>query len=677
MPKVQIKNNQICVGSEAVPVLSGEVHYWRLSPASWADVLDTVKEMGLKIISTYIPWHYHELSPGKYDFSGKTERNRDLKAFLKLAQQKGFYVIIRPGPYIYSEWPNDGVPDDVRKLHRLHPQFFKRSRQYLSAVCKVLRPFLASNKGPIILLQADNEIDPWPDLHGAQYGLADKPGLFQDYLHSRYHGNIHELNRIWKTNYRGFEEVKPFIGTKLKGSNSLDLKGDSELCRNLDYLSFKHFFSQKVAEWCVRAYRDLGVDVPIFLNVYSFFYAHDWKMMQEVSDAIGIDFYPIREFSEDRFEHRKFMDKSRFLASVSKLPFVAEFASGVWHARLPESGVIPPTHYRMLCLSALQAGLKGWNWYMLVNRDNWYLAPINEWGRKRDELFDVFKGVVDLFNKLQPQNLEKLTPLAVTYHPMQAASKNVAHDQPVLQALYEADLDYECWNPASEKKCDKKIVFYTGAQWLDDLSQDKLKEHMESGGTLIAFKDFPRRNERSEKLNLGFEDPESILFEFKRNFLLKFPGTKNNVNVTSSVFTFPDRKHENFVADLGSYGKQIVGYIKKIGKGKLIHLGIDPSPEILHALAGFLGLNEIVCPATQGIISARFKRGNKIYILAVNNSEEVKTATLSLSVPVKRSKRIICRDLENPDKNVSWISEKSAIVAEIPRKDGRVFEVSI
>lgn len=48
----------------------------------------------------YIPWNYHEESPGQYNFSG----DRDLEYFLQLANDIGLLVILRPGPYICAEW---------------------------------------------------------------------------------------------------------------------------------------------------------------------------------------------------------------------------------------------------------------------------------------------------------------------------------------------------------------------------------------------------------------------------------------------------------------------------------------------------------------------------------------------------------------------------------------------
>lgn len=48
----------------------------------------------------YIPWNYHEESPGLYNFSG----DRDVKYFLQLTNDIGLLAILRPGPYICAEW---------------------------------------------------------------------------------------------------------------------------------------------------------------------------------------------------------------------------------------------------------------------------------------------------------------------------------------------------------------------------------------------------------------------------------------------------------------------------------------------------------------------------------------------------------------------------------------------
>jgi beta-galactosidase GanA len=43
MPKVDVREKQIYVDDTPVPIISGEVHYWRLSPDRWREILERVR----------------------------------------------------------------------------------------------------------------------------------------------------------------------------------------------------------------------------------------------------------------------------------------------------------------------------------------------------------------------------------------------------------------------------------------------------------------------------------------------------------------------------------------------------------------------------------------------------------------------------------------------------------
>ena len=676
--KVQIKENQIQVGGRKIPLLSGEVHYWRLNPRYWKVILDEVKQMGLKVVSTYIPWDYHEVKRGHFDFTGETDETHNLKAFLELTRREGFWLIIRPGPYIYSEWPNDGIPSYAYKYHRLHPKFLEYAEVYLRKVCTVIKPHLASRKsGHIILLQADNEIDPWPDVFGYQYGLDGKPGFFQEFLKQKYKNDIHQLNRAWSCEYKTFSEAGPFIACMLKDERGLALKGDHELKRNLDYFEFKYEYAYQCAKWCVQLYRKLGIDVPIYLNLYPFFYAHDWAKMQSTADLVGIDLYPSNELMEDEHEQRKLIDKIRYLKSVSTASYIAEFASGVWHARHYESGVLTPNHYRLITLSVLLGGAVGWNWYMLVNRDNWYMSPINEWGRKRNELYDVFKGLVKVYQKVSPPLLNKMTDISVTFNPLQYAARTLAPDSLILTSLYEADIDYELFDPKAGYP-QKKIVFYSGNQWLSRKAHENLRAYVENGGTLVAFRNYPRKDDNFNPCDiLGFDDPTRILFEFRKNFTLSL--IKGSIiELNSSVFSFGEYSGKPIRASFGNYGMHTVGYLKNLGKGKILHLGIQPTKELLLEILKLFGIPFYSNSPTKDVKTALFKKGTQYYIVAVNNGREDKSATISFVLSGRKFKRFRVTDLFK-EQTETYLRHRSqtSFTAEIPRKDGKIFQIEL
>lgn len=180
MAVVRIAKKKVWVDEVGIPLLSGEVHYWRFDAANWQPALRRAREMGLQVIATYVCWDFHEVEPGHYDFRGETDPRRNLLGFLDLLTAEGLWIILRPGPYIYSEWRNNGVPDDAVHLHRLDPILQERAQPYMQAVTEFAQPYLATHGGRIILWQAENEIDPWPPWYTEQLGLGQKAGPFRD-----------------------------------------------------------------------------------------------------------------------------------------------------------------------------------------------------------------------------------------------------------------------------------------------------------------------------------------------------------------------------------------------------------------------------------------------------------------------------------------------------------------
>ncbi len=181
--RIEIKDRKLLRDGEPISLVSAEIHYWRLDPAVWPDMLRAAREMGLDTIAGYVQWHWHEFEPGKYDFSGETEPRRNLVGYLDLVKESGLNLIIRPGPYTFAEWNNYGLPDYVAGFHRLHPEFTRSAGRYIQRVCKVIKPYLATNGGPIIMLQPDNMYDLGQHRYDHPLGLLGGHGVFQEYLH--------------------------------------------------------------------------------------------------------------------------------------------------------------------------------------------------------------------------------------------------------------------------------------------------------------------------------------------------------------------------------------------------------------------------------------------------------------------------------------------------------------
>lgn len=86
--------------------------YERIPRDRWEASLDAYRAMGINTIDLYVIWNWHQPHASVLpDFSGATDPRRDLKTLLRLIHNRGFKVILRPGPVIRNEWRNGGYPD--------------------------------------------------------------------------------------------------------------------------------------------------------------------------------------------------------------------------------------------------------------------------------------------------------------------------------------------------------------------------------------------------------------------------------------------------------------------------------------------------------------------------------------------------------------------------------------
>ncbi len=91
-------------------IVSAAFFYYRIPRDQWEPMLDLYRTIGINTLDIYIPWNWHEIKEGEFDFDGHTNPRRDLRGLLALIMQKGFKLIARPGPEILNEWRHGGYP---------------------------------------------------------------------------------------------------------------------------------------------------------------------------------------------------------------------------------------------------------------------------------------------------------------------------------------------------------------------------------------------------------------------------------------------------------------------------------------------------------------------------------------------------------------------------------------
>ncbi|KAG4989035.1 hypothetical protein JHK85_032018 [Glycine max] len=141
-------------------LVSGSIHYPRSTPEMWPDLIQKSKDGGLDVIETYVFWNLHEPVQGQYNFEGRA----DLVKFVKAVAAAGLYVHLRIGPYACAEWNYGGFPLWLHFIPGIqfrtdNKPFEAEMKRFTVKIVDMMKQesLYASQGGPIILSQVENE----------------------------------------------------------------------------------------------------------------------------------------------------------------------------------------------------------------------------------------------------------------------------------------------------------------------------------------------------------------------------------------------------------------------------------------------------------------------------------------------------------------------------------------
>lgn len=409
---------------EVVPLWAGAMHYWRHAPEDWGPCLDAMKAMGLRILDTYVPWGVHEIAHGRFDF-GEHYARLDVARFVRLAGERGLYVIARPGPHINAELTYFGLPERVvwdRECQARTPKdnpvvlpivpvafpvpsyasdaFHDETALWFDAVGGQLASLLYP-AGPIVMCQIDNE--------GALY-FRDGPydqdyhpdavRLFRSFLRDKY-SSPNALREVWSDPQVTFANAAP--------PTRFDAKAAPDLARHLDWMEFhEHLLAAAMARFG-QALENAGLGaVPTLHNLPLGEAATPLNpgRMAQVVDLVGLDYY----HPANPQHHTTIMRRTGELSVRCEGRGVPAYGAEVGAGFPP---FFPPLDekdslYALMC--ALAYGLRGFNLYMAVDRDRWVGAPIDPRGMPRP-LADDYHALVAVLDKVAFQTLRRPTPV--------------------------------------------------------------------------------------------------------------------------------------------------------------------------------------------------------------------------------------------------------------------------
>ena len=412
--RLSFDNQSFLIDGKRDFLVSGEFHYFRVPAADWRRRMELFKKAGGNCLATYVPWGIHEPEEGKILFGDRPER--DLAAFLRTAAEAGLMVIVRPGPYQYSELVYDGLPawlventpelrakradgTDIRtaSVSYLHPLFLEKARRYYRAFAEVVRPFLASKGGPVVVTQLDNElygVHVWfgsIDFNPTTLGLGDENGRYASWLRRKY-GTVERLNEAYGTGYPSFGAVRPRPWGAATTTDGEDRHSHDDL---LSYLDFGGEYLRLLLSWL----REDGIDGPICHNAANpEMNTYFEKQIGDLGDdfLIGSDhYYTLNQNWGQDNPTPLYALRAHFsldsLRSMGMPPTVLEMPGGS-PTDIPP---ILPNDLLATYMTNLALGMKGLNYYVFTGGPNFgntnpiidiydYNAPVHADGTLND-----------------------------------------------------------------------------------------------------------------------------------------------------------------------------------------------------------------------------------------------------------------------------------------------------
>lgn len=621
------KNLHFVLNNKKVFLNSGEIHYFRIKRELWDTHLQAAKEAGLKTVSTYVPWAWHESVEGVFDFDGESCPERDLVGWLKKCQSYGLTCILKPGPFILAEFRGAGLPDwfvnkfggEVKMrnskgevvmsdgVNLFHKIYLEKVTLWYNQIMPLIAKNQISEGGPIILMQICNEIGVFSWLaHQADYS-QDVKARFVSYLKNKF-SSINEVNQLWGTSYNQFDDVELPPDGRLPYSS----KGDRS--RDYEWHCFWRTYYGDYLRMLSKMARERGVTIPLYHNLPGWIYGHGYDfplnitmyedLYRDKSEIIfGIDHIP--EFLSYRNMHDdRIINDITYAMQGEKPLFAAEFQCGS-----REYHVVPnPREMELFYKASIANGLTGWNYYMFSQGKNpsrkgysgdtfYWFTPLSEEGQK-SSAFPLVQKISKIIGTNEDiiLNAKRKAEICVLFYPpyyatelerpevgesglqfVPSAIRRPAYFDGLLKVLQLMNIDYDMFDlsKSSAKELGKyEQVWAFCTDEMNAPDQKAIVDYAEAGGNIVIFPNLPDR-EMSQKPCTIIRDALNIRpmgSEMIDSPLIDIYDLKD-IKCANPQIVYSEKSLSDAEIIARTINGTACGFSKSLGKGKVIHLG--------------------------------------------------------------------------------------------------------
>jgi beta-galactosidase len=276
---VQMIDGTLVIDGERHFLVSADYPYYRDDPVHWPSRLRTLRDLGITVITCYIPWRHHAPSrDGEHDFDGRSLPSRNVISFLQLCKQLRLFAIVKPGPFVHGELDYGGLPDFVEPSTAsgiepmrdstgrariwqdrilpapLDPVFSRHVERWMRTVgTQVIRPHTYP-EGAIVAVQILNE---------GVYSDAQRPVWDYDYSSSA----LALYRRQLKRSYGAVEVYNAAHARAIPSWDAADpprLGHPADAASQMDWGRFQSDYMRTLIERWTRA---LNTDLPVLLNL--------------------------------------------------------------------------------------------------------------------------------------------------------------------------------------------------------------------------------------------------------------------------------------------------------------------------------------------------------------------------------------------------------------------------